>query len=536
MTKLCCRIGSTTKKYDLKTTATKPRLAFQTANGTKYLSLTQGSSSSEMSVRGASKSYYVKTWTPTDPANWNIVPYKGTIGTGVGNTDYGGCAIWALHYEGKLALVIGMMSADKPDSWAKAEWDATKDATCPLVNYDCGTPCVRLATYPFGINSSARYYHAVPSTVYSYLTDTTMLQNKSVSNMGFSITKHVGWGGSYLNTKYSSLPSSKRISSIVATNAPASDRQHYYRIDCTDYSKISMLGESDHSPYAVGKWATRCFMIEYPEVINTGKTPKELLDIWKTVMTNAGAFNTDYGTCYGRNYGTLATKNYVDIGLLPKPVRMTDSTYGTGGCAVWPIYNSSKVVLAAIAITYCWGYTASSGRCNLGSATTSNRLGFSFSPGKYNKVIYKCVTPSLGWRDTSDSHLYTGPIIEELLETEYSGDYWTRDLTETTASTPRVNTRTSLAGGMNVWSPASDIFRTDWYNCISVNNRNKSGNLAFPEIEWSWIYGTEYAAPCYVISYLEFPENGLVGVPPETIMSEWAHALGDDYHVFLTQP
>lgn len=304
MSKFCFKTSNGTVKYDLKDSANNPKLAIRVGNVTKYLSLKQGTKSGELHVRNGSNIYYVQTWDINDPANWNIIPYKGTIGSGAGNTDFGGCALWVLRYNGRIACIIGMISADKPDDWAKAEWDAVKDATCSLDYYDCGTPCIRLATHPFGIGASSGYYHASASSIYGYLTDTSMLQDVAVSGKGFSITKHIGWGAAYLDTKYSSLPSAKRISSIVATNAPYSSRQHYFRIDCTNTSKIQMLGESDDDPYAVGKWATRCFMVEYPEVINTGKTPREILNIWKTIMTDASAYNTDYGTCYGRNYGT----------------------------------------------------------------------------------------------------------------------------------------------------------------------------------------------------------------------------------------
>lgn len=35
---------------------------------------------------------------------------------------------------------------------------------------------------------------------------------------------------------------------------------------------------------------------------DTGKTPRQILNIWKDIMENNNAYSTDFGTCYGRNY------------------------------------------------------------------------------------------------------------------------------------------------------------------------------------------------------------------------------------------
>lgn len=303
MAKLCYKSDGTIKKYDLKDSADTPRLAVKINGSTKYLPLKVGAANSkEISIKNSGSVYHIQTWAADDPSNWNITPYRGTTGH-KGDTDFGGCAIWALTYEGKLAFILGMLSADKPELSNSAVWEANRDPNIELTDYDCGTPCIRLATHPFGIDSSARYYHAVPETIYTYLTSTSMLGSESVSL--YYTSKYLGWGASYLDTKYSSLPSSaKDKTSAVAGNMTQVNRQHYYRIDVYNDSHITMLGESDDGMKYIGKWATRCFLVEYPEVINTGLTPRQVLNIWKSIMENNNVYTTDFGTCYGRNYSS----------------------------------------------------------------------------------------------------------------------------------------------------------------------------------------------------------------------------------------
>ena len=336
MAKLCYRIGNETKKYDLKDSVTSsPKLAVRYGNSTKYLKLKEGTKPGELHVAKnvvmgdgiVPSAFHVERWDVSDHVNWwTGLPDKGTVIDIEGDTECGGCAIWALQYEGRLAALIGMVAADRPEEAYRAEWNPIYGYMNNFIrNTDCGTPCIRLATIPFflepsngvvngnGYDYAGKYsYRAVPSNIYQYLTDTSLLQSQTVRRATLVGGKYysfdvycVGCGANYLDTIYANLPNSAKISSIRGGTNDSSHPEAF-RIDCGNDSTIRMLGCRDGGNNVGIKWAVRCFLVEYPDVIQTGKTPRELLDIWKTVWTEqeSDGFDTDYGTCYGRNWST----------------------------------------------------------------------------------------------------------------------------------------------------------------------------------------------------------------------------------------
>lgn len=61
MSKLCYKVGGTVKKYDLKDSANKPRLAVKNGGVTKYLGLNQGTKDGEVQLKLNGYTYYVQT-------------------------------------------------------------------------------------------------------------------------------------------------------------------------------------------------------------------------------------------------------------------------------------------------------------------------------------------------------------------------------------------------------------------------------------------------------------------------------------------
>lgn len=61
MPKLCFKNNATVKKYDLKDSATTPRVGVNYNGATKYLGLKQGTKSGELSVKVGGQSYYIKS-------------------------------------------------------------------------------------------------------------------------------------------------------------------------------------------------------------------------------------------------------------------------------------------------------------------------------------------------------------------------------------------------------------------------------------------------------------------------------------------
>lgn len=140
MAKLCYKVGGTVKKYDLKDSANKPRLAVKSNGVTKYLGLQQGTKSGELNVKLNGQTLYVKTWGIDAATSWRGMapeePYKGLIQRGIGDSDYGGVGLWVLVNEENYPVVVfGRLGADKPDDWARAIWYPNVEGTDSVTKF-----------------------------------------------------------------------------------------------------------------------------------------------------------------------------------------------------------------------------------------------------------------------------------------------------------------------------------------------------------------------------------------------------------------
>lgn len=114
MAKLCYKKGGTVKKYDLKDSANKPRLAVKSGGTTRYLSLARGSKSGEVEIKVGGYTYYVQTkpyeyfgvYSPLDVEKL-VSPIRGYAGATRGG--YSKLAAWPI-YDSEANIVAVIMS------------------------------------------------------------------------------------------------------------------------------------------------------------------------------------------------------------------------------------------------------------------------------------------------------------------------------------------------------------------------------------------------------------------------------------------
>lgn len=315
MAKLCYKVGGTVKKYDLKDSANKPRLAVKSGGATKYLGLKQGTKSGELQVKVGGLPYYVQTWDPTNVTYWRglDIPLAGT-NIGVGNRDKGGAQMWALCREdGYPVYIFGMMAADMDGDSNCAQWDIRKDYNFHDIDRDAAytyiqnNAYIRIITGTIAHGSSGGYYQPSPHAIYNWLTD-----ESSAGQNGNS------WGHFGYNT-LSVVHTSNTDSSITKSYyAYARSGYDYYalkiRSNAAVSANISMRGEGDGN-IKVASYAKRCFYIEIgasPSINSSYRlSPQQVLDAFKAVHEQAGTYDSFNNQCYGRNYssesGTAAT-------------------------------------------------------------------------------------------------------------------------------------------------------------------------------------------------------------------------------------
>lgn len=116
MAKLCYKVGGTVKKYDLKDSANKPRLAVKSGGVTKYLGLAAGTKDGELNVKLNGQVYVVQSIKPVELCNPVMVmgqPFKR------GQSDADGYD-WGTDPENNspLCATYGITGASyRPNNW-----------------------------------------------------------------------------------------------------------------------------------------------------------------------------------------------------------------------------------------------------------------------------------------------------------------------------------------------------------------------------------------------------------------------------------
>ena len=339
MTKLCYKSNGTVKEYDLKDNVSRvPKLGVKVNGATKYLGLKQGTKSGELTIRLNGLPYYIQTWGPDDSLYWNLdaAPERGCGGTR-GDDTHGGCAVWTLkNSEGYLVAAVGRIAADRPDNGTIGIWTPNKGG---LSNINTNThagynkPYIRLCTIAFGmfyegkwlpVNTAANIYSHLLNSKYTSSTPSyTCYESKCEGILNPIIqTSHpsqklYSYGYEYRNSLLTDEQVAAGLSYVKGpTNLDNAEILLGFSVgkeSTTGLPKISVSGVLDdggkryltlqYVPYgAYCKWGVRDFYIEWPQVQKLEFTPKQVLDAWKTILQEAGTWETNFGTCYGRNY------------------------------------------------------------------------------------------------------------------------------------------------------------------------------------------------------------------------------------------
>ena len=226
-----------------------------------------------------------------------------------------------------------------------------------------------------------------------------------------------------------------------------------------------------------------------------------------------------------------------------------------GGISAWPIYTDDKTLLGMIAVACAESDGSPYVSLDFSSPKIYQQIGFDFKPGKYTKMICKLAT---FWAASPRGSIPTTSLVKDKLLTS---NVITPDNTITTESTALKNIKTSRLGGVSAasttdYSSLSGVIQllnvertdlyTDHYNIIllvEIDNKNGSANNQLPRFTFDWTYAnppaitysgaffTEYLGPYWVATYIEFPENGLIGLSPETVLSMWVNVLGSSYQI-----
>ncbi|MBP5595349.1 MAG: hypothetical protein J6Y02_08200 [Pseudobutyrivibrio sp.] len=336
MAKLCYKINGTVKEYDLKDNVSRvPKLGVKVGGTTKYLGLKQGTKSGELTVRFNGLPYYIQTWGPDDSLYWNLdaAPEKGCGGT-AGDTTHGGCAIWTLrNSEGYLVATIGRIAADRPDDSNLGFWVANKKVvtlnTTPHTGY--AKPYIRIVTVPFGMGNDCQWKPTnTPANIYSNLTNSKYTIDGFSKNLYLSQYSTLGDAGTNKSSVYSCGANAiNRVltdSEVNAGRTSVGGMTNYngdwlaFTLSCGKTSSTTPIGMPCLSMYGLQDsgghryvhvngyyswnphWAVRDFYIEWPQVQRLEYTPKQVLNAWKEVLQAEDKWQTNFGTCYGRNY------------------------------------------------------------------------------------------------------------------------------------------------------------------------------------------------------------------------------------------
>jgi len=226
-----------------------------------------------------------------------------------------------------------------------------------------------------------------------------------------------------------------------------------------------------------------------------------------------------------------------------------------GGISAWPIYTDDKTLLGMIAVARAESeagppYVS----LDFSSPKIYHQIGFDFKPGKYTKMICKLATH---WSASPKGSIPTTSSVKNRL---LASNAIILDNTITTESTALKDIKTSRLGGVSAtsttdYSNLSGVIqllkaeRPNTHNyyttlLVEIDNKNGSANNQLPRFTFDWTYEnpppitygtwvgfTEQYGPYWGATYIEFPENGLIGLSPETVLSMWVNALGSSYQI-----
>lgn len=341
MAKLCYKKGGTVKKYELKDSANKPRLAVKSGGTVRYLSLARGSKSGEVEIKVGGYTYYVQTkpyeyfgvYSPLDVEKL-VSPIRGYASATRGG--YSKLAAWPI-YDSKaniLAIVMsGLMLCRSgkhsdtesstivdllnvfPDARINAEvmptfhegyFDDTKKEVLYKVRasvFDCGSNADtdRSATIVY------RDMDAQMPTTTLKIRDallnkiTTYAENNPIGNCADNSVTDATW-----ETKYNG----------TAVVTPPSGNTGYLRAYSMNTSAtqagLKLLSHGYMNDY---NWGTiRASYIEFPKNGLVGVTPEEMINEWYNavgkrfvfISSTSGGMKAEMATPIPSNLTTYA--------------------------------------------------------------------------------------------------------------------------------------------------------------------------------------------------------------------------------------
>ena len=320
MTKLCFKNNATVKKYDLKDSANKPRLAVKHNGVTKYLSLKQGNKNGELHIKLGGQTYYVQRKPYVDINSGTAdLPIRGTL---TGNRSSGALACWPIYTEDKtiLAMIVtgyGDSRSSSSDGGAGCYGTMFTDPSSNTTLYNrVGfnfKPCYydnalwKIATVStYGGNSGS-----APSNIISTLV--SHVKNKLLGNYsGFTNINYVlqdfSATDSTWQTKTSLADHRKLIKAPDYTGADLDYGYNWYSSPGAGHYiafRSSWADNSDHTKRYLNLYA-QCTSyhassgvgwdayIEFPDMGLLGCTPEEVITEWAAALgNNYNVYTTD---------------------------------------------------------------------------------------------------------------------------------------------------------------------------------------------------------------------------------------------------